>query len=83
MRPAREIRIGYIGAICEMIRAGLGVSILSRWALEPRLRAGDLRAVPLGDGVDIRWRAAIRRDQPEDAPARIVARALAEWFGEG
>ncbi|MEL7465091.1 MAG: LysR substrate-binding domain-containing protein [Pseudomonadota bacterium] len=83
VRPVREIRIGYIGAICEMVRAGLGVSILSRWALEPRLETGELRAVPLGEGVDIRWRAATRADQPEDAPARIVARALADWFGEG
>ena len=82
VRPVREIRISSIGAVCEMVRAGLGVSILSRWALEPRLQAGDMIAARVGDGVDIRWRAAVRRDLAPDAPARVVVAALADWFGE-
>ena len=83
VRPIREIRISSIGAVCEMIRAGLGVSILSRWALAPRLQAGDLIAARVGGGVDIRWRAAVKRDLPADAPAREVVAALASWFGGG
>ncbi|MEM7067248.1 MAG: LysR family transcriptional regulator [Pseudomonadota bacterium] len=78
--PAREVTIGSIDAICEMIRAGLGVSILSRWALRQQLRAGGLTAVQVEDGVDIRWKAVIRQDLPPDSPVRTVTTALADWF---
>ncbi len=79
--PAREIKIGSVEAICELIKAGFGVSILSRWALKPHIEAGTLKATRLGrDGLDIAWNAVMRGSADENAPERKVARALAGWF---
>jgi LysR family transcriptional regulator for metE and metH len=79
--PAREVKIGSVEAICELIKAGFGVSILSRWALKPHFEAGTLKATPLGrDGLDIVWNAVLRGAADENAPERKVARALAGWF---
>jgi len=79
---ARDLRIGSVEAICELVKAGFGVSILSRWALQPHFAAGTLGATRLGpEGIDIPWHAVLRGNSAEDAPERIVARALADWFG--
>ncbi|MEM7341307.1 MAG: LysR family transcriptional regulator [Actinomycetota bacterium] len=49
-------------AIAELVAAGAGVSILSRWALRPNLDAGRLHAVQCGvRGLDLTWHAATRR----------------------
>ena len=46
-------------AILEMVKAGLGVSVMQTWAIEPALRAGDVRAVPItAAGIRRQWRAA-------------------------
>lgn len=81
VQPAREVKIGSVEAICELVRAGLGVAILSRWALEPQLDAGTLHATRLGrGGLDIGWNAVFRRTSGADSPERVVAEALAAWF---
>ena len=46
-------------AILEMVKAGLGVSVMQTWAIEPALRAGDVKAVPItAAGIHRPWRAA-------------------------
>jgi LysR family transcriptional regulator for metE and metH len=82
LRPAHDVKIGSVEAICELVKAGFGVSILSRWALKPHFEAGTLQATRLGcDGVDITWNAALRSAADKKAPERTIARALARWFG--
>lgn len=82
--PRIEVKIGSIDAICELIRAGFGVSILSRWALGAYFEAGSLVAVRAGgQGLDITWKAIIKAAAEENAPERKVARALAHWFEAG
>ena len=81
VQPAREVKIGSVEAICELVRAGFGVAILSRWALGPQLDAGKLHATRLGrDGLDIGWSVVLRRTSGENSPERLVAEALAAWF---
>jgi len=49
-------------AIVEMVKAGMGVGVMARWAVAPQLRAGTLRAVPLtARGFHRQWRAAMIR----------------------
>jgi DNA-binding transcriptional LysR family regulator len=45
------------------VRAGLGVAVLARWAVQPHVEAGrGLRAVPItARGVFRHWRAVVPR----------------------
>jgi len=85
MRPARVwpkrfLRVELPEAIVELVRAGMGVSILSRWAVEPYLRAGTLASTRLGEkGLDIDWFAAVRASDGEGSPAHRLAASLAAW----
>lgn len=63
-------------AIVELVAAGVGVSILSRWATEPAVRDGRLVAIRCGAGaLPIAWHTAHRRG---DTNAAAVAEQLGE-----
>ena len=82
-KAAREVKIGSVEAICELVKGGFGVSILSRWALQQHFEAGSLRATRLGkEGLEIIWKAVLRNSADESAPERTLARALARWFAQ-
>src|SRR5205823_2402414 len=50
-------------AIVELVKAGLGVAILSGWAIAPYLRVRELRAIPLTRGGHRRrWCAVTLKD---------------------
>ena len=50
-------------AIIELVKAGLGVAVLARWAVEPYVRSGAIRAIRLTrKGYRRRWTAAVLRD---------------------
>ncbi len=66
-------------AISELVAAGAGVSVLSRWALEPIVAAGRLRAVRCGDGLTLPWHAATRRN---DERAQRVVLELIEHLAD-
>jgi LysR family transcriptional regulator for metE and metH len=56
-------------AILEMVKARLGISLMQTWAIDPALRAGDVRAVPItAGGIRRQWSAATLAA----APARHV-----------
>lgn len=66
-------------AITELVAAGAGLSILSRWALSPALDSGRIMAVSCGpDGLSLPWNAALRMEEPVGSPARTVAELLAQ-----
>lgn len=57
--PERVSFVMLTEAILEMVKAGLGISVMQTWAIEPSLRAGDVRAVPITPGgIRRRWSAA-------------------------
>jgi LysR family transcriptional regulator for metE and metH len=53
-------------AIIELVKAGLGVAAMARWAVEPSVRAGALRTARLTRrGFRRRWSAAMLRDMAQ------------------
>jgi DNA-binding transcriptional LysR family regulator len=45
-----------------MVKARLGISVMQTWAVEPAIRAGDVRAIPItAAGIHRRWSAVTLR----------------------
>ena len=58
--PKRVSEIQLTEAIIEMVKAGLGVTILAQWAVQPAVDAGTVRTVRLGrSGLKRPWNAAV------------------------
>lgn len=82
--PQRLTRIQLTEAIVELIKADLGVGVLSRWAIAHHVRAGSLVAVPLTEkGFRRRWYAATRADDPEPAFQRDLLDLLRVHVSNG
>jgi LysR family transcriptional regulator for metE and metH len=59
VKPASVQKVPLTEAIVELVRAGLGVGILTTWMAEPYVRAGGIRALPLTKSrVKREWTAA-------------------------
>jgi LysR family transcriptional regulator, regulator for metE and metH len=62
VEPGRLTRVMLTEAIVELVKAGLGISVLARWAIAPQLRDRTLVGVPLtARGFHRRWWAVTRR----------------------
>ena len=60
--PKHVSRVELTEAIIEMVKAGLGIGVMARWAVTPHVDAGKLRALPLtARGFHRRWSAAMVR----------------------
>ena len=60
--PKHLSRVELTEAIIEMVKAGLGVGVMARWAVTPHIDAGSLRALPLtAKGFHRQWSAAMIR----------------------
>jgi LysR family transcriptional regulator for metE and metH len=71
VRPRTVQQVQLSEAIVELVKAGLGVAAMARWAIEPSLRAGTIRTARLTrKGVRRRWSAAMLRDRADTAFAR-------------
>ncbi len=80
VQPRRMSLVQVPEAIIDLVRAGFGVSILSRWAVEPEVDDGTLVARPItATGVSLQWWAVIRADEERDSPTWRVAEALRAW----
>jgi len=66
--PARVTHIQLTEAIVEMVKAGLGVSVLARWAVAPQLERGELKALPLTPAGKFRHWSAAWRARPAPPP---------------
>jgi len=63
VRPAGLARVELTEAIIELVKAGLGISMMARWAVRPHVHNGSLRAIPItSSGLHRRWTAVYRPD---------------------
>lgn len=76
----KMVKVELTEAIVELVAAGFGVSILSRWAVSQYLRRGVLAAARVShDGLWVDWHAVTRKSEGDAAPAWRMARALQAW----
>lgn len=81
--PKTVVVVAHTAAIAEMVAAGLGVAILSRWAMKPWIDADRLIAYRCGpSGLDLPWSALTRAGTPNDAIEAIVASELADFLSD-
>lgn len=68
-------------AIIELIAAGFGVSILSKWAVQSAVKNQRISVMSLGEQkLDLGWSALVRKSEPCQSAARVVSQNLSEWF---
>lgn len=69
-------------AVIDLVRAGFGICLFSRWAIEPELANGTLVEKPLGqDGMSLDWWAVTRADELGHTPAARLVQVLMDWGG--
>ncbi|MEO1263965.1 MAG: LysR family transcriptional regulator [Bacteroidota bacterium] len=74
VKPAQITEVQLTEVILEMVRSGLGVSIMARWSVESYLEKGYVKAIPIGKkGMHRTWYAATlkSRQRPEYIEAFI------------
>jgi LysR family transcriptional regulator for metE and metH len=71
IKPARVSEVQLTEAVIEMVKAGLGISALARWAVAEQIAAGKLIARPLTrKGFHRQWSAALLKG--EFTPAYVT-----------
>ena len=81
--PRRWVKAGDVAMIVEMVRAGLGVSILSRWAVCERIGRGGIEIKRLTRaGLPTRWQAVIRANELKDSPNAKLGQRLSAWWAK-
>jgi LysR family transcriptional regulator for metE and metH len=77
--PANVLQVQITEAIVELAKAGMGVGVLSRWAVAPHVRVGTLRAVPITrQGFKRVWSVATLKDLARLAYVREFMNLLAD-----
>ena len=63
VRPRAITQVQLSEAIIELVKADLGLALMARWVVEPSLRSGAVRGVPLTrKGYHRQWCAVVLRD---------------------
>jgi LysR family transcriptional regulator for metE and metH len=66
VEPARVSQVPLTEAILELVKAGLGVSVMARWAIEPAIKSGAVKAVRITRrGVYRGWSVVTLKDRVE------------------
>jgi LysR family transcriptional regulator for metE and metH len=68
-------------AIIELISAGMGMSILSKWAVDTALKSQRVSYTHLGQhGLDLAWSALTRESEKKNSASKQLAKLLARWY---
>ncbi len=76
--PRQISQIQLTEAILSMVKEGIGVSVLARWAVSPEVAEGKLVIVPFSGCFEREWRAAYRTRGRVPSHIRSFIDALAE-----
>jgi LysR family transcriptional regulator for metE and metH len=78
--PERVVQVGFTGAILELVAAGIGTTIITRWILESDDRFSEVVTKPLTkSGLFVNWFAIFSNEQEiaaqVDALCDVIARS--------
>lgn len=77
VRPARTSELRLTEAVVESVKAGLGISVVARWTVQPELADGSIQAVRLTRrGLHRRWSAALPRHNARRPAVRRMIELL-------
>lgn len=81
--PRKLMNMALPEAVMELVSTGFGVSILSRWALGPRLLRHEVVSARLTHaGLPLIWHTALREKDHIGGLVKKVAEILANWLIE-
>ena len=79
-RPLNYLRAGNTEAVIEMVKAGFGRSILSRWAVQPYIDKHQLVALSVTkQGMPVKWSAVVRKSHQHGKLLEAVCEQLQIW----
>ena len=77
--PKQVSKVQLTEALIEMIKAGVGIGVMARWAVAPQIEAGSVRVVPLTrKGLRRRWAAAMLKNKSAPPYLLEFVRLLAD-----
>jgi len=75
--PRQVSQVQLTEAMVELVKAGLGISVMARWSVAPHIASGALRALPLTrQGMHRQWLAASMRSRATPAYVRAFVELL-------
>ena len=79
--PDRVLQVGFSGAIPQLVAAGVGCTILTRWVYETSSPHADVRRVPITkSGLFLNWYAVLDREQPMHSPIVSVLETISRSY---
>ena len=77
--PKKVYKISLTEAIIQMVKAGLGVSVLPNWIVRPHIESGELAAIPITKrGIKRIWYAATLKNKEIPKYMNAFTRSLAK-----
>jgi DNA-binding transcriptional LysR family regulator len=77
--PRMVMEMDHLGAVAAMVRAGLGLAIVPRWAVLGDVNAGRLLALSIGrNGLHRAWALALRAEDHQPQTQRAFVRLCLE-----
>lgn len=77
--PQRVLQVGFTDAIIELVTVNMGLTILSKWLIQPYLQHKSLRTARLGkNGLNIYWHLVYPKENSTTDIAKVLAKVLRE-----
>lgn len=77
--PERVVQVGFTGAILELVAAGIGTTIITRWIMDSDDLRNNVVALPLTkNGLHVHWFAICSRQKDIDEQAQVLCKIIAK-----
>jgi DNA-binding transcriptional LysR family regulator len=79
--PRMVMELDHLGAVASMVRAGLGLAVVPRWAIADDLAAGRLAGLAIGTcGLARAWGLGMRAEDHQPQTLRAFMHLCLEWL---